>query len=155
MGERRFPFAAVAPMVADLTARQIAEIVDAKVNTVQRWRSVGVATIPETTAERLALWLDVYPETIWPDWFDDITRTCAECPATFVVDDKQPLRRYCSRTCQQRAWHREKYRTDPEHRERKKAAVARYDADAGRRARQRRKERARPRTLDQRERRAS
>lgn len=132
---RRYPFAAIAPLVADMTAAEVADAAHVTTRTVVRWR--GGATIEETHADRLATALHRHPAEIWDDWHADVTRTCDHCETVFVP--VKSWQRFCGVECRHAAYVekrrpkqaaalRVKYQTDADARAAMRARSAAYQA---------------------------
>lgn len=137
----RYPFATIAPLLAHMTAREVAELVDVQPDTVRAWRARG-STISEANADRLATHLHLHPAEVWPEWHADIQRACEHCGATFVPAINSPRIKYCTRTCRERAynatraaykaaWVRERYWADAEFRAARIEAARRQHAECG------------------------
>jgi hypothetical protein len=105
----------------------------------QRYRDDGVS---EKVADRLARKLGFAAYNVWPEMIDhaieDASLRCAHCDGLFIPTNRR--QRFCSVRCQQGAWRRNRYRTDPKFREQAIATSRAYYAEAGEyaRARQRR-----------------
>lgn len=106
---RRYPFAAIAPLLADLTAAEVASLAGVTTRTVVRWRHDG-GTIAELDADQLATALHVHPTEVWADWYADVMKPCAECSTPFVPRSR--THKYCERICERRARDRRYKRTE-------------------------------------------
>jgi hypothetical protein len=132
----RYPFATIAPLLAHMTAREVAEHVDVSDNAVRAWRARD-STITEENADRLATALHVHPAEIWPNWQADVTKPCERCSTRFVPG--KPWQRFCGASCRAAAYHatrrprqaaaaRAKYQSDPDARAAMRARSAEYQA---------------------------
>lgn len=98
--------------------------------------------VTELIADRLACAAGHDPYVVWPEMLDhqivDVSAACQECEKQFVPTRKG--HRFCSDRCRERLRMRAKYQ-DPNFAAAKRAARARYYAEAGsyERARERRK----------------
>jgi len=133
----RYPFAPIEPLLAHMTAAEIADIIGVKPGTVRVCRARG-SSLSEQSADLLATALHIHPAEIWPDWQADLFQPCAACSTPFVPN--KPWQRFCSTPCRwatrdkaRRAeTERERYWRDEQKRERKRAAAAEYTAEVGR-----------------------
>lgn len=147
----RYPFSTIAPLLADMTTSDVAQVAGVSVACVGGWRRRDSdATITEDQADRLATHLAMHPAEIWPEWQADITGVCDDCGSRFVRVRRD--QRFCSTPCRIRCHNREyatakresrrrRYRQDPAARERYKQNRRRYYAENGEyeRARERRR----------------
>jgi len=132
----RYPFATIAPLLAHMTAREVAEHVDVSADAVRAWRLRG-GSISEENADRLATALHIHPAEIWEDWQADVKRTCEHCAEPYVPG--KPWQRFCGAPCRfaaykgtrrprQAAALRAKYQTDADARAAMRARSAEYQA---------------------------
>lgn len=87
------------------------------------------------TAERLCervgfLVYEVFPQ-VMSDAIAELERECEspDCSTRFILKWRGAHRRYCSDNCRDRTNSRKRYQTIPEVRDRKRAAVAKYEAE--------------------------
>lgn len=84
--------------------------------------------LSEHQADRWAVKLGLVPWLVWCEW---ATRPCAaeDCDTAFMP--KQAHQRFCCTSCSSRQRRRDRYRTDPAYRERRREDARRYYEQCG------------------------
>lgn len=121
----RFSWDAVAPWVAGKSDQELGRLFGVHPSVLPRWRRVGLT---ETRADLVAVKLGFAPETLWPEWTDELIRSHeVECEATDCTDRfvAGNGRRFCSDRCRNREARR-RWNRNPEHRKKKREHNQRY-----------------------------
>lgn len=127
-----YPFSALLDKLGNPTVGPGSRTLGISGAAFNRYRERG---LDADQADRLAVSAGFHPTEVWPDWCDGVEYVpdafCPECGEGFDRGRKDQV--YCTRTCKERRFSRERqrrlYATDDEFRARKVEAVRRYYAE--------------------------